>query len=92
MATTESNTRLDVRLREEQKRLIGHAAKLLGQTISAFTVATLVRQAEEVIEHSETLRLSNRDRRTFLAALDHPPEPHARLRRAAQLHARKVAK
>jgi len=92
MATTESNTRLDVRLREEQKRLIGEAARFLGQTVSAFTVTTLVRQAEEVVQRSKILRLSNRDRDAFLAALDNPPEPHARLRKAAKLHARKVAK
>jgi uncharacterized protein (DUF1778 family) len=92
MATTANNTRLDVRLGEEQKKLIEQAAGFLGQTISAFTVATLVRQAEEVVERFGTLRLSDRDRDAFLAALDNPPAPNAKLRRAAKRYAAKVTR
>ncbi|MFA7237208.1 MAG: DUF1778 domain-containing protein [Phycisphaeraceae bacterium] len=91
MATTVNTTRLDVRLGEEQKKLIEQAAGFLGQTISAFTVATLLRQAEEVVERFGMLRLSDRDRDAFLAALDHPAEPNAKLRKAAKRHAGKVA-
>lgn len=93
MATTANiTTRLDVRLGEEQKKLIEQAAGFMGQTISAFTVATLLRQAEEVVERFGMLRLSDRDRDAFLAALDNPPEPNARLRKAAKRHASKVAR
>lgn len=91
MAAAGQNTRLDVRLPEDTKRLIEQAAGHLGQTISAFTVATLTREAEEVVERFGTLRLSDRDCDAFLAALDNPPKPNARLRRAAREHARKAA-
>jgi uncharacterized protein (DUF1778 family) len=91
MATTANNTRLDVRLGEEQKRLIEQAAGFLGQTISAFTVATLVQQAEQVVERFGMLHLSDRDRDTFLAALDQASKPNAKLRQAAKRHAKQVA-
>jgi uncharacterized protein (DUF1778 family) len=91
MATTASNTRLDVRLGEEQKRLIERAAGVMGQTVSAFTVSTLVNHAGEVVERFGMLRLSDRDRDAFLDALDNAPKPNARLRKAAKLHARQVA-
>ncbi len=90
MATTANNTRLDVRLGEEQKKLIERAAGFLGQTISAFTVATLVHQAEQVVERFGMLRLSDRDRDAFLAALDNAPQPNAKLRKAAKRHAKQV--
>ena len=90
MASTSTNARLDVRVRAEHKRLIEDAARLLGQSVSAFTVSTLVREAEEVVEQFGVLRLSDRDRDAFLAALDNPPPPDARLREAFAAHKRDV--
>lgn len=90
MATKTASTRLDVRLGAEQKELIERAAGFLGQSISAFTVATLVGQAEQVIERFGMLRLSDRDRDAFLNALDNAPEPNAKLRQAAKRHAEQV--
>jgi len=91
MATTANNTRLDVRLGEEQKKLIEQAAGFLGQTTSAFTVATLVQQAEQVVERFGMLRLSDRDRDAFLLALDQASKPNAKLRQASKRHAKQVA-
>jgi len=87
---TAGSTRLDVRLTEEKKRLIEQAAECLGQTVTSFTVGTLVRQAEEVVGRFGTLRLSDRDRDAFLSALDSPPAPNARLRAAARRHAKET--
>jgi len=91
MASTPQSARLDVRLPEEKKRRIEQAASYLGQTVSAFTVATLVREAEEVVERFGMMRLGDRDRDAFLSALDNPPKPNARLRKAAKRHAKTVA-
>ena len=91
MPSTPQNARLDVRLPEEKKRRIEQAASYLGQSVSAFTVATLVREAEEVVERFGMMQLSDRDRDAFLSALDNPPKPNARLRKAAKRHAKTVA-
>jgi len=90
MASVAQDKRLDVRLKAEHKQMIDRAAGLLGQTVSAFTVSTLVKEAEQVIGRFGVLRLSDRDRDAFLAALDNPPEPSARLRQATRDHAREV--
>jgi uncharacterized protein (DUF1778 family) len=90
MSTAPQNLRLDVRLDESRKRLIEQAADLLGQTVSAFTVSTLVREAEAVVARFGTLRLTDRDRDAFLSAIDKPPKPSDRLAKAAREHARKV--
>lgn len=92
MGGTAQNTRLDVRLAADHKNLIEQAASLLGQSVSAFAVSTLVSEAGRVVGESTALRLSNRDRDAFLAALDSPPKPNARLRKGAKLHAIHVVK
>lgn len=90
MAVKTQDKRLDVRLRDEHKRLIERAAYMLGQSVSSFTVSTLVREAETVVQRHEGLVLSDRDRDAFLAALDNPPEPSERLRRYAREHEKRV--
>lgn len=90
VTTQTQNARLDVRLAQEHKKMIEEAAALLGQTVSTFTVATLLREAGRVMERFGTITLTRRDRDAFMALLDNPPEPNARLRRAFQEHARRV--
>jgi uncharacterized protein (DUF1778 family) len=84
------NARLGVRLTHEQRQLIEQAAGLLGQSVRDFAVSTVVREAQEVVERSVTIRLSKRDRDSFQAALDNPPAPNAKLRKAFRDHARQV--
>ena len=85
MSTSAHSARLNVRLAEEHKKLIQRAAELLGESISAFTVSALVREAQQIVSRFSALQLSDRD--SFLAALDNPLEPNARLRKAAKAHA-----
>jgi uncharacterized protein (DUF1778 family) len=63
-----SDARINVRLPSELKQTIEEAAAALGQTVSQFTVSTVVREARHVLQQAQTTRLSNRDR--FLAALN----------------------
>jgi uncharacterized protein (DUF1778 family) len=90
MDSTSRNARLNVRMSVDSKRLIERAAGLLGMSVSAFTVSTMVREAEDVVQRFGMLRLSARDCHVFLAALDDPPEPNENLRAAAARHAREV--
>lgn len=90
MATGTGSPRLDVRLSAEHKKMIEQAAAALGQSVSAFTSSTMVREAEEVMARFGSLRLTDRDRDAFLAALDAPPKPNARLRKAARSHAKRT--
>ena len=87
MSTTKdkNSARLNFRLRGELKDTIERAAAELGQTVSEFAVATLVREAREVIEMSQRTDLSNRDRDIFLKILaDADAQPNAALKAAAQ--------
>ena len=90
MTTATQTARLDIRLDRERKGLIEQAARLSGQSVSVFTVTSAVREARRAIEQFGTLTLSDDDRIAFLDALDNPPKPNARLKRAAKAHAKSV--
>ncbi|HSG69208.1 MAG TPA: DUF1778 domain-containing protein [Planctomycetaceae bacterium] len=76
--STGSESRINVRLDSELKQLIEEAAAALGQTVTEFTVSTVVREARQVIHDAHVTELSNRDRDRFLSALnaaDSKPNP-----------------
>ena len=69
MSSTNNEARINVRLASDLKQVIEEASAALGQSISEFTVSTLVREARQVIQDTQFTKLSNRDRDNFLAAL-----------------------
>jgi uncharacterized protein (DUF1778 family) len=90
-ATTKTDARLNFRLRSELKQVIEAAAAQLGQSVSDFAVATLVREARQVVHEQNRTQLSNRDRDIFLAALDRTDlKPNKKLVAAAQDYKRQV--
>lgn len=86
MATASRNdARINVRLPSELKRTIEEAASALGQSVSEFAIATVVREARLVLQDAQVTRLSNRDRDRFLKALDSlDAKPNAALKAAAR--------
>ena len=83
-AATRTNDRLDFRLERQKKEMIELAAAAQGLSVTDFAVSTLYREAQEVLTKDQVLVLSEPDRDAFLAALDNPPAPNAKLRRAAR--------
>jgi uncharacterized protein (DUF1778 family) len=76
--------RLDVRLNPEAKEKIEQAAVVSHQTITDFVVTSLLRASEEALLRQHTIRLTDRDRDRFLAALDANTHPNQALRKAAE--------
>ena len=92
MSTTNSDARINVRLSSDLKQLVEEAAVALGQTVSDFTISTLVREARQVIQDAQFTRLSNRDRDIFLAALDSSDaKPNDALKAAARRYKKWMA-
>lgn len=86
---TRNDARINVRLPSELKRIIEDAAKVLGQTVSEFAIATVIREARQVLQDVQITRLSNRDRSQFLKALDDADaEPNAAIKAAARRYAK----
>jgi uncharacterized protein (DUF1778 family) len=76
--------RLEARLSEEQKQLFVRAAELQGCSLTDFVIASAQEAAIETVRTHDTLRLSERDRRTFVSALLAPPAPAKTLEQAAK--------
>jgi uncharacterized protein (DUF1778 family) len=62
--------RLNFRLSIDLKEVIEEAATAMGQSVSDYAIATLVKSSQTVLQQSQTTVLSNRDRKTFMALLD----------------------
>lgn len=84
-AVSRNDARINVRLPSELKQTIEEAASALGQSVSEFAIATVVREARQVLHDAKTTRLSSRDRDRFLKALDAvDSRPNAALKAAAR--------
>lgn len=94
MSTAAKNdARLNVRLPSDLKQTIEQAAAVLGQSITDFTISTVVREARSVIQDAQVTRLSNRDRDAFLAALESADaKPNSALKTAARHYKKRAAK
>ena len=74
MSPTKSD-RLELRLTRDQKSEIEQAAALSGRSVTDFSVALLVREAEHVIRVERDLRMSKESWDAFNEILDQPAKP-----------------
>ena len=86
---TTRDARLEVRVSAAQKSLLQHAVALSGRTLSEFVVTSAQDAARRVIAEHESIRLSREEQLAFVLALLQPPEPNARLKRAAKAYLRR---
>jgi len=91
-ASSRKEERIDVRVRRDAKQLIARAAALTHQSLSDFVLSAVLQRSRDVIERANALRLSEADAVRFLDALATPSPPNAKLREAAELYRRVVAK
>jgi uncharacterized protein (DUF1778 family) len=85
-----ADDRITARIPHANRLIIERAAAVYGATLNQFIVQTALDRAGEILEREEVLRLSARDSQTFLAALENPPEPSAKLIEALKTHDRLV--
>ena len=86
---TTRDAQFEVRVSAAQKSLLQHAAALSGCTLSEFVVTSAQDAARRVIAENESIRPSREEQLAFVQALLSPPEPNARLKRAAKAYLRR---
>ncbi len=86
----QATERLEARVPAQIKALIGRAASLEGQTLTDYVIATLQKNAAEVVREHEILRLSVEDSEAFAAAMLDAPKPNRKLRDAFARHRKRV--
>lgn len=79
----EDNSRMSLRIRAEEKKLLLRAVALQHTDLTDFVVLHALRAAKSVIEEAEQVQLSERDSLRVLE-LQNPPAPNKKLLAAAQ--------
>jgi uncharacterized protein (DUF1778 family) len=72
---------LNIRIKASERGLIDRAAELTGKTRTDFILEASRRAAEEAVLDRTLFIVSPEAHAEFLARLDAPPKPNARLRR-----------
>jgi len=75
---------LNMRVRPEVRSLIDHAAELTGKNRTDFVLDAARIAAQNAILEQVLLPLNPKAHAAFLALLDAPPNPNARLRKSLQ--------
>lgn len=78
--------RMHIRVDVTVKRKLERAASYMHKSLSEFVLGQALVSAEKIIQEHETITLSERDWDVFMDALDNPPQPNERLRKAFALH------
>jgi uncharacterized protein (DUF1778 family) len=76
------DSRIDLRVTQEQKELLERAAALKGVSLSAYTLFYVLPAAKQEVDSHERLVLSNRDRDLFMSVMENPPELKGKLKSA----------
>jgi uncharacterized protein (DUF1778 family) len=72
---------LNVRIKPEDRTLIDRAALLLGKSRTDFLLDAGRRAAEDALLDQTFFKVNHKIFKEFLARLDAPPKPNAKLRR-----------
>jgi uncharacterized protein (DUF1778 family) len=92
MTNTETikQQRMHIRLDSLSKQKLERAAAYAHKSLSEFVLGQALHAADEVIYEHETLTLTQADWDLFLDALENPPKPNAKLKRAFAEHKKRV--
>jgi len=85
-----ADDRITARIPHAKRIVIERAAAVYGATLNQFIVQTALDRAGEILEREEALRLSAKDSKTFLKALEAPAPPSRTLIEALKAHDRLV--
>lgn len=80
MAVLTKTNRIDIRLSDDDKKLIEKAANCSRQSVSSYIISVIIKQAQLDLKEYETITLSNQDRDFVLNLLESPGEPNEALK------------
>jgi uncharacterized protein (DUF1778 family) len=84
------NSRMQLRVRAEEKALLLRAIALKHTDLTDFVLRHALLAAKAVIEEADHVALSGRDSLRVLKLLEHPPAPNAKLSAAARALPRRL--
>ena len=87
---TTSSPRITARVSLDTQELLSRAAALSGiSSINSFVLSAAIEKANKIMEREETLKLSKRDAKLLVDALDRPATPNKKLSEAFKAYEEK---
>ena len=86
-------SRMDLRIPQEVREIIDHAASMEGRTRTDFVIAAALERAEQVIERRKLIRLAIQDQELLVASLleERVEDPSQYIKEIAQEYAARVS-
>lgn len=75
------STRIELRIKDDDKKLLQKAAELKGLTLSAYIISNILTSARNEVEMGESIILNNSDRDFFFNLIENPPAPTKALKK-----------
>ncbi|MGI8506348.1 MAG: DUF1778 domain-containing protein [Solirubrobacteraceae bacterium] len=75
--------RINMRVSEQQERILRAAAELSGETLTGFVLSVATERAADVVARAQRIDVTAEAFDRFIAALDGPPEEMPTVRRYA---------
>jgi uncharacterized protein (DUF1778 family) len=82
-ASAKRERRINMRVSDEQERILRAAADLSGETLTGFVLSVAIQRAANVVARAQRIEISAEAFARFAAALDGPAEDMATVRRYA---------
>jgi len=80
--TTIKNERITARVSEQVKDTLATAANITGATLNQFLIQAALEKAEHIIEKDKIIHLRQKDSKVFFEAMENPPVPNNKLKKA----------
>ena len=90
LTTVVKDERINLRLHQSSKKILERAAAFEGKTVSRFILHSALEQAEETIQHYESMQLNANDSEIFFNALSQPVQFNNDLSAAIKEHEARV--
>jgi uncharacterized protein (DUF1778 family) len=86
MSATENSQRVSARVSPKVYKTLIQAAELSGATMNQFIVQSAYEKAKEIIEKERFIRMTTRSATAFFDAIEDPPKPTTKLKKAATMY------
>ena len=80
MAAIAKNNRINIRVSDDDKKMLELAAQINNVTVSSYIIDLAMKQAELDVKKNETIVLGNKERDLVLSLLENPPLPNEALK------------
>ena len=86
MALSKARERISARVPQHAYQTLTQAAEISGATLNQFLLQAALEKAQMIIEKNRTIKLSTQSAKVFFDAIENPPKPKSKLKKAMKAY------